>query len=345
MSLNRHRIVSGIIYYFAIGLAVPVIALIALAGGWLIGQLLPEDYEMFAVLGVLLLAFWGALILFGRLRRWRADGYFRSQFATYRGERVPAYSMIAAKTGWFDISWEDTRTTQLGLTEEELFFIEVSPTSTVHAANGGKIQRHPGREENWSFDREGLSAIEVIERTDEAIKAYTKDTSTWGERAVVGAVGHVLGRKVSHRVVPFVAYLVVTSMERGPDGERTVREQVTFALPSEIDDQAFELMGVKDGKFDATMLQQAMSFAVGKGVDELTEEGENLLRTIVGDAAIDVVDGILDLKSDFDFVVGLGKSTMGSLEGARGRAMARLIAERLRQWSGLPEVGVTAINA
>ncbi|WP_369026701.1 hypothetical protein [Qipengyuania sp. RANM35] len=343
--MARHRAVSAIIYYFAIGAAVPVIALIALAGGWLIGPLLPEDYEFFAALGVLLLAFWGALVMFGKLRRWRANSYFRSQFRSFRGERVPAYSLISAKTGWFDISWNDARTTQLGLSDEEMFFIEVADTSPVHAANGGKIQRHPGREENWRFSREGLHSIEVIERTDEAIKANTSDPTSWGERAVVGAVAHVLGRKVSHRVVPNVAFLVVTSMELAENGERTVREQATFAIPSEIDDQAFELMGVRDGKFDPSALQQAMDFAVGKGVGELTNEGKELLRTIVGNSTMDVVDGILDLKSDFDFVVGLGKSTIGSLEGARGRAMARLIAERLRAWSGLSAVGVTAINA
>lgn len=342
MSEFSHRAVSAVIYYFAFAIGVPTIAGLAV----LASSPFPGNWGLLAAIVAALIGFGLGISLFQKLRRWRVDGFFRIHFPTYRGMRIPAFGMIGGRSGEYEFSAKQRAIpTQIGLSLHEMFFIDVLLQKNMAGQSGGKLRKHPVREGYWYFAREDVASIEVIERSAEAIVGSAKDNRDFLESAAAGMAGQLMGTSVKEKIVPYVAYMVVTSEFRGPEGELIEREQAIFAIPSEIESEDFAALGVTDDESGRQLVEDALKNAARKGVDELTDEGKELLRDVVGDGLIDMIDAAADIQGDLDMVANFGVAKIGSTDGTRGRVMARLVAEKLRAWSGLDHVRVSRIDA
>lgn len=333
-----HRVVSALIYYVAFfvllfAVVTPTILLSGLvSGGWSIA----------VGIVVFLVAAGFALQAFTALRRWRVNGFYRLSFPSYRGVRYPAFHLVSTQVDG------DVRTfgspldaNALAESEEGLFVLAALRSDRPHEIVGGRFVRHQVSGEELLIPREALKAIDVLELTDEAIKAAAVDDRDYAERLVSEGINRLFGVSTKRKIVPFAAFVVLTALRKSEHGLSF--ERLTFAIPTEIHDETLKFMGIGEGAASNEIVDAAIHHAVNKAQDALIGEGREQVRDLVGDMPLDVADEIVDLKQDIDYWVNLGAAKIATTDGARGRTVARIVAERVRQWSGLEQVYVTTL--
>lgn len=322
---------AGFALFFAVVMATVLLSSLV-SGGWSIAV---------AIL-VFLVAAGFALQAFNALRRWRVDGSYRLSFPSYRGVRYPAFHLVSTEAdGAIRTFGEPLGTNLLAESEEGLFVLAAGRTDRPHEIVGGTILRHQTSGNELIVPREALRAIEVFEFTDEAIEGAAVDNQSYAERLAGAGVGMLFGTSIKRKIVPFAAFVVLTALREGPHGPSL--ERLTFAVPTEIDHETMRFMGLAEGAGNNELVDAAIRHAVNKAQDALVDEGKGQVRDLVGDMPVDVAEDIVDLKQDIEFWLNPGAASIASTDGARGRAMARIIAERVRQWSGLGQVYVTTL--
>jgi hypothetical protein len=324
-------LMAGFVLFFAVAMATILLSSLV-SGGWSIAV---------AIL-VFLVSTGFALQIFNRLRRWRVDGSYRFSFPSYRGVRYPAFHLVSTEVdGQIRTFGEPLGTNALAESEEGLFILAAGRSDRPHEIVGGKILRHQTSGRELVIPREALRSIDVFEFTDEAIKAAAVDHRSYAERLAGAGVGMLFGVSTKRKIVPFAAFVVLSAIREGPHGQSL--ERLTFAIPTEIDHETMRFMGLAEGAGNNELVDAAIRYGVNKAQGALVDEGKDQVRDLVGDMPVDVADDIVDLKQDIDFWLNPGAAKIATTDGARGRAMARIVAERVRQWSGLGQVYVTSL--
>jgi len=338
-SKATHQAISLLIYYVAFfillfGVATATILASSLvSGGWGIA---------IAILAFLISTGF-ALQAFNALRRWRVTGLYRLSFPSYRGVRYPAFHLVSTQVDHDVRSFGSPLDANfLAESDEGLFVLAALPSDRPHEIVGGKILRHQVSGEELVIPREALREIDVFELSDEAIRAAAVDDRSYAERLIGGGINKLIGVSAKRKIVPFAAFMVLTAMrEGGPQGASF--ERLTFAIPTEIHDETMRFMGIGKDSNSNEIVEAAIGHAVNKAKGALIEEGREQVHDVVGDMPLDAADEIIDLKKDIDFWVNIDAAKIATTDGARGRAMARIIAERVRAWSGLHQVYVTTL--
>ena len=146
-------------------------------------------------------------------------------------------------------------------------------------------------------------------------------------------------KKSKTKIIPFAAYLRLTAS--GDAGTETL----LFAFPTEINDATLKFLGVVSSDETDALISSAVRNAISKGEDVLVDEGRDLINGAIGSGLLDTVDTVIGWKDDIEYWANIGAAKIGSNKGARGRLWGRLVAERLRVNSGLPNVIVSRLKA
>lgn len=326
-----HRAISAYLYYVlaVAGLGVTTIA------GVLASSLISSGWGTVLGLFVAFIVGGGVLRFLHLVRRWRANAFYRMSFPLYRGKRFPAFHLVSAHGPGFAKRYDASHTTHsIADGGDTVFILEATRSSRPHEIAGGAILRHPASRDYWRIDKERIAAIDVIEFDDAAIKAAAVDTMSDAERLIGVGINHLLGVSSKRKIVPFAAFVVITLA--GEEGH----EQLTFAVPTEISAETIKSIGVTSEEDADELVQAAIDNAIGRARSAATDAAHDEFGQLIGDTGLSVFDGVVDIKHDIDFLLNAGKARIATTDGRRGRMVARLIAERIREYSGVASVGV-----
>ena len=336
MNPAKHRFVTGLIYYGMFSLGIFVIAMFAMLGGWLVNG----EWGFAAALMGMFIGFGVVFQLFRQVRRKRRDSLFRLSFPGYEGKPVPAGNLLSLSLpegGQSFVTGHDTH--MIANAGDALFIVQHQRSRTPEDATGGRIVPRPGGSQPFAIPYGRLRIVEVIEIDDEQIAAAAKDNREYTERLVQEGVNHLLGVKSKTKIIPFAAYLRLVA--EGDEG----LESLLFAFPTEINDATLASLGVVSSDETNALITSAVRNAIGKGKDALVDEGRELVDGAIGKGLLDTVDTVVEWEHDIEYWVNIGSAKIGLRNGARGRLWARLVAEKLRERSGLPNVVVHGLTA
>lgn len=335
MQTGRHRVVSAGIYYFAFTATVFAVAIpTALAATYLPGW-------WAAIAGILTFVVMINLSITGWswLRRRRADAFYRLAFPAYDGYRTYCGTLLQAQVpGSIKRYTEVPQCHAIGDGGDALFIIANAKSQMPHSAIGGRMVNHPSSSEPWRLDKARITYIGVDELSDAAIERHAVDPSSEVERVVEAGLLRVIGIKNKRTIIPFAAYIDIRLA--GAAGE----EQLLFGIPTEISNETLQSFGVAQDPSANALVAAAISKAVHSARDAGLEAVHDRASAAVGETLSGAFDTVADVKRDFESVLSLGAAAqIGSTNGARGRVLARLAAERIREQAGISSVHITRL--